>query len=168
MATAKQNRTRRTKRKENRFLETLRTGASTYVAAKAANIARSTVYDWRDRDPDFRKAWDDAEASGTDLLEQEAWRRAHDGNTKPVFHKGEVVGHVREYSDPLTMFLLKGRRPEKYNDRKELTGLGGGPLQVESVSDLELARQLAFVLALGDEAKVIESEAVEVSTESDS
>lgn len=152
----------RTKQRENRFLNSLRTGASTYVAAEAAGIARTTAYQWRDADPAFRQAWEDAVNAGTDLLEQEAWRRAHDGNTEPVYHRGEIVGHVRKYSDALTMFLLKGRRPEKYNDRKEITGAGGGPLQVDSVSDLELARQLAFILALGEE-EVIETTATEIT-----
>ena len=49
--------------------------------------------------------------------EDEAVRRAHDGVDEPVFYQGKACGVVRKYSDTLLIFLLKGRRPEKYRDR---------------------------------------------------
>ena len=51
------------------------------------------------------------------MLEAEAWRRAHDGIEEPILYKGQVVTHVRKYSDLLLMFLLKGLRPEKFRDK---------------------------------------------------
>jgi hypothetical protein len=54
--------------------------------------------------------------AGTDLIEQEAWRRAVDGYDRPVFQDGELVGLVRAYSDVLLMMLLRGRRPEAYRE----------------------------------------------------
>ena len=47
---------------------------------------------------------------------------------EPVYYQGEVVGQVQRYSDTLLMFLLKGRRPEKFKDRTELTGKDGAPI----------------------------------------
>ena len=41
---------------------------------------------------------------------------------------GKQVGTVKRYSDTLLMFLLKGRRPEKFKDRHELTGKDGEPV----------------------------------------
>lgn len=38
------------------------------------------------------------------------------------WHKGQPGGYVREYSDVLLIFLLKGLKPEKYRDRLELKG----------------------------------------------
>ena len=49
-----------------------------------------------------------------DILEDEVDRRAVEGVEKPVgWHKGKPGGYVREYSDTLLIFLLKGDRPEK-------------------------------------------------------
>ncbi len=54
---------------------------------------------------------------GADALEDEAMRRAIDGVEKPVFRGGEVVGHVRDYSDSMLMFLLKSRKPEVFGGK---------------------------------------------------
>ncbi len=44
----------------------------------------------------FRKQWNEAAEIGTELLEQEAQRRAFHGTLKPVFYKGvEVRQHTR-------------------------------------------------------------------------
>lgn len=50
------------------------------------------------------------------MLEDEARRRAVDGVDEPVFQGGELVGHVRRYSDRLLEFLLRGRRPTVYRE----------------------------------------------------
>jgi hypothetical protein len=88
------------------------------------------VYKWRAADVELAAAWDDALEAGTDLLEDEALRRAKDGYDEPRFYEGEVCGHVRKYSDTLAIFLLKARRPEKYSDKVTATrqGVGGGPI----------------------------------------
>lgn len=55
------------------------------------------------------------------------------------------------YSDSLMAMLLKGAKPEKYRDKSavELTGAGGGPLELSAVSDTERARRIAFTLQQG-------------------
>jgi len=70
------------------------------------------MYLWRREDPDFAEAWDEALEEGTDLLEDEARRRAMAG------------------SDHLLMFILKSRRPAQYRERSvhEHTGPAGGPV----------------------------------------
>src|SRR5207244_2289826 len=102
---------------------------------------------WRAADAEFAEAWDDAEAAGTDRLEDEAYRRGHDGVAKPVFRKGGACGEVQQYSDSLLMFLLKSRRPGKYRDRTahEHTGRDGAPIEV-SVSDRDRAKALAALI----------------------
>lgn len=61
------------------------------------------------------------------MLEREAFRRAHTGTLKPIYQGGEKVGSVREYSDTLMIFLLKGARPQKYreNHKVEVSGTVG-------------------------------------------
>ena len=46
-------------------------------------------------------------------------RRAVDGVKKPVYYKGNVCGHVQEYSDFLLDKQLRARRKGKYSDRQE-------------------------------------------------
>jgi hypothetical protein len=99
------------------FLQHLSQGWTVTAAAHVAGIHRHTAYDFRAIDADFAKAWDDAYEEGTDVLEQEAFRRAAEGVEKPVFQGGVLVGTVREYSDHLMLALLKARRPQHFRER---------------------------------------------------
>jgi len=83
-------------------------------SAELAGIDRRTHYDWLAADPAYERAFLDAREQAADRLEEEARRRAVEGTVKPVFYKGREVGGIREYSDTLLIFLLKGVRPEKY------------------------------------------------------
>lgn len=89
-------------------------------ACEVAGVGRRTHYDWLDADTSYAAAFADARESAADRLERAALIRAVDGIDEPVFHKGEVVGHVRRYSDSLLQFLLKGARPEKYRERFDM------------------------------------------------
>jgi hypothetical protein len=91
-------RTERTPENEAAFLAALSDGYSIFRAAKAASIGRTTAYEWRDADEDFKNRWLEAVENGTDTLEDEARDRAMDD------------------SDTLLIFTLKARRPEKYRD----------------------------------------------------
>ena len=96
---AQSNRAARTPKKRTAFLKALGDGASIMAASVSAGMGRRTAYDWREADEAFAKAWDDAIEAGTDVLEDEAVRRARDG------------------SDTLLIFMLKARRPKKYKER---------------------------------------------------
>ena len=74
--------------------------ASVSQAARRANYGRASVYEWREADESFRAAWDDALEEGTDRLEDEAFRRAHDGVPKPIFYKGDRIDTVPTFSSP--------------------------------------------------------------------
>lgn len=104
------DRTIRTPKKEAAFLEELSQGNSVAQACRAAEIGRTTAYDWRNADEDFAARWDAAIEEGTDLLEDAAKKRAIDG------------------SDTLMIFLMKGRRPDKYRDNSTVK-LQGDPDQ---------------------------------------
>ncbi len=99
------------------------TGTRTRAAA-IAGVHRSVLYtpQWK-QDRAFQAALKAAEEVAADRLEAEAWRRAVEGVERPVgWYKGQPGGYVREYSDILLIFLLKGLRPEKYRERMELKG----------------------------------------------
>jgi hypothetical protein len=97
-----------TKERREQFLDALRQGCSVSLAARQAGFSRQAAYAARKVDPQFGEAWDDAIETGTDRLEDVAALRA------------------AASSDALLIFLLKGRRPEKFSDRHSLS-LGGQP-----------------------------------------
>ncbi len=85
-------------------------------AAKKAGISRDTHYAWLKDDPDYAKTFELAREEAVETLEAEARRRAVEGVNRPVYQGGEQVGTVRDYSDTLLIFLLKGAAPSKYRD----------------------------------------------------
>lgn len=123
-----------------KFLEALAEACSITEACRRALVGRSTVYEHREADPEFARAWDAAIEAGTEKLEAEAIRRAHRGISRPVWHKGKRVGIERHYSDVLLMFMLKGRKPEVYRERFEMTGKGGAPL-VQPVLNVTITKR---------------------------
>ncbi len=139
-------RTRFTPKKRAEFLKVLsRTGNVTH-AARAVGMSRQGVYDAKYADEEFSKKWDDAVEQAIDLLEIEARRRAFKGTRKPVFFQGRQCGHIREYSDSLMMFLIKGKRPEYATERREVSGRDGGPVEVRNLSDGEIDSKLSQLL----------------------
>jgi len=91
---------------------------------------RMLHYRWLLEDPEYVTQFMVAKERGADALEDEAIRRAHEGmetdKTRPGPNGEPVV--IRQYSDLLMIFLLKGMRPQKYRDNVEVTGAGGGPV----------------------------------------
>jgi len=100
--------------KKRAFLAAFAQTGNVTHSAEMADIDRRTHYDWLASDPTYERAFLDAREQAADRLEEEARRRAVQGTLRPVFYKGEEVGGIREYSDTLLIFLLKGVRPEKY------------------------------------------------------
>lgn len=143
------NRTKRTDRVKEKFLTVLRQTCNVSEAARSAGIGRRTAYEWRDSDEAFAADWEDAEQEAADNLEREAWRRGVEGVDKPVTYQGEITATFKEYSDRMLELLLKGHRPEKYKDRREITGKDGGPIETKELSDMEFARRTAFALTKG-------------------
>lgn len=128
----------RTPEKREKFLTALdEENGNVSKALEVAVLSRSAAYDWRNEDEDFKTAWDDVVEKSTERLESEAWRRAHDGVDRDVFYQGEKIATETNYSDTLLMFMLKGRKPEKYreNSRVELGGANGGPVTLRIVYD---------------------------------
>lgn len=127
-------------------------GGNVARACEAVDISRMTAYTWRDDDPEFAADWDRAKEMGLDALEDEATRRAFEGVDKPIVYQGEITNTMKEYSDTLLVFLLKGGKPDKYRERTsaEISGPDGGPVQI---SDTERAARIASLLALAAKRK---------------
>jgi len=93
-------------RRKVKFLKNLATSSHVSASAAAAGVAVSTVYNWRERNPEFLHAWMRALAAGYELLEMDLLDRARNGVEKPVFHDGEQVATVTQYNDGIGLKLL--------------------------------------------------------------
>lgn len=96
---------------KQKALELTSIGLSRAGVAARLRISSGRITAWEGNDADFKVAMGEAREAGIDFLEDEARRRAVDGVEKPVFHQGEIVGYIREYSDGLLKSLLASRRP---------------------------------------------------------
>jgi hypothetical protein len=119
-------------RKQRAFLASFAVCGRITTAAKAARIDRSQHYEWLEK-ADYQQAFKEAGEKAADALEDEARRRAEEGMIEAVYYQGKPIGARRTYSDGLTMFLLRGLRPNKYRERRdvELSGPNGGPIEQE-------------------------------------
>ena len=113
-----------------RFLEAYEKLGYISKAAAAAGITSRAHYKWMAADPDYAERFDDAHLVHCETLEVEARRRAVEGVTQKVYFKGDVCGDKQVYSDQLLVVLLKGAMPDKYADRKQISGHNGGPLEI--------------------------------------
>lgn len=129
---------------KTRFLQEFTRTGNVSAAAKLADVGRRTHYDWLAQDPDYAAAFAEATEEAGDLLEAEARRRALEGSISYKFDRyGAPLKHPdhpelnyfeRTYSDTLLIFLLKGAKPEKYAERRVLSGKGkGGALLLEAI-----------------------------------
>lgn len=116
-------------------------------ACDAVGVNRRTVETWRAKYPDFAEDYAEAMEDSTDVLDDEAVRRAVQGVPKGIYHMGERVATEQQYSDSLLTFILAGRRPERYGrstsinvDARQQT-LNAAPTQEQ------VARALALMLA---------------------
>ena len=98
----------------------------------AAGIDRRTYKKWRKEDADFDEACREAEEMANDLMEKEARRRAIDGFQRPVIYRGEITTHYTDYSDALLQTLMRGNKPDKYKERREMSGSVANPLTVDT------------------------------------
>ena len=97
-------------RRKLKFLKELAISSHVANSAAAANVAVSTVYLWRERDPEFFRAWMRSLAAGYELLEMDMLERARNGVEKPVFHDGKEISTVRHYNDGIGVKLLMAHR----------------------------------------------------------
>ena len=102
-------------KKRTVFLRRLSECGQVRVAARAAEVDVSNLYKQRKIDEEFAGLWLEAIDIAMMGAESEVYRRAVDGTDKPITVAGERE-IIREYSDPLIMFLLKAHKPEKYRD----------------------------------------------------
>lgn len=133
--------------KKTGFLVAFTQLGSINQAARIVQIKPEQVRRWKKKDPVFLKLFKRAEEAITMTIEDEALRRATEGQKRIILYKGQPVlvpknlkkpnGAQKIYvehtpSDTLLMFLLRGRAPNKYRNNVDLTS-GGDKLQYKEI-----------------------------------
>ncbi len=124
---------------QERFLKEFVSNGTITGTAKIVGITPPTHYNWMKDDEEYRDLFRFAEEAAADVLEEEARRRAVDGDEEPVgFYQGAPGAYVTKRSDGLLKFLLEGRRRRIFGSKTELSGPEGGPIKTEQTLDLSL------------------------------
>ena len=106
------------------FLDALMQHGNVSRAARTAKISRMQLYRDRAADPEFAAAWQAAQQTGLDSLEDVANVRA------------------RRDSDTLLIFLLKAHRPEKYRETTKHINVNLTPEQARDMTDDQIETEL--------------------------
>jgi hypothetical protein len=140
------------------FLRAFVVCGSVSAAARAARVSRTEHYEWLE-DPEYAKAFAEAQDEAVERLEAEVYKSATRGIAEAVIYQGKLCFEplydadglplvdpdtgrvvlsktplvVRKRNDVAAFFLLKALRPEKYreNAKIEHTGAGGAPIAVQ-------------------------------------
>lgn len=125
---------------------------SVRAACDELKMNRRTIISWKQSDPEFAQAYEDALEDSTDVLEDEASRRAM-GIEEDVFGRDEdgeetVIGKKVRYSDDLLKFLLQGRRAALYRPNNQVNTQVN--VSLEPPSDRDVAKALSLLI---EEAK---------------
>jgi len=130
------------------FLAELRKHGVVARAARAASphakgSCVGPFFGERERNPPFRQSWDEALLEAAGNAEHELYRRAQEGTDKPVFQRGQLVGHVREYSDRLLAQRVRALDP-RYRETTKVDVNAHATLDARVTVDLEtMLRQLS-------------------------
>lgn len=115
---------------KNRFLNVFANTGNVKKACAIAGISRTTHYKWMHEDDEYCVAFEKARGIAADLLEDEAWRRAVDGDEVPIINKkGEKIGSRFYRSDKLLEVLLKANNPKKFGTER---------IQQENIGEVEI------------------------------
>ena len=102
-------------------------GLTVTQIASVMGIGRSTLFLHFQNDPEAKDAYDRGRDRGDALLYQSQFKRAMAGSD--------------------TMLIWLGKNRLNQTDKTELSGVGGGPIEVADVTPIELARRVAYLLA---------------------
>jgi hypothetical protein len=128
------------------FLESLKHDPNISLACDKAMIGRTTAYQWREKDKNFARQWEEALERCKDVARSSIYQRGILGWDEPVISMGQVVYEMEpvldndgnqvyyrgkpkmrrgmpitlhKWSDPLAALYAKANLPE-YRDRQQL------------------------------------------------
>jgi len=118
--------------RKQKFLIVYAETGSIRKACKIVGMPRRLYHYWFERDAAFAEAARYAHQEAIERAVDEVRRRGIKGIKKPVFYKGERVASVREYSDPLLMFYLRGMAPQFKDASPVQQHIGGERVDVKT------------------------------------
>jgi hypothetical protein len=145
----------------SRICEELAKGKSLRSVCKGEEMpCMSTVFNWLRAFPEFLEQYTRAKDESADALVDEMldiadeatndWMEQHDKDNVGYRLNGEAINRSRLRVDTRKWIAAK-LKPKKYGERvqAELTGADGGPIQTADMTEVELARRIAFALQSG-------------------
>jgi hypothetical protein len=99
-----------TQAKADKFIQVLADSCNVSLAARAIKRSIGNIYHHRQKDAEFRAAWDQALSIGYARLEMMMLERALHGVEKLVVLKSGETKVMREYSDRVALSLLRLHR----------------------------------------------------------
>jgi hypothetical protein len=138
---AQRRRRRITRETRATFLEAISGGYALTHAADLTGVDRRRWYELKRDDPTFAAEFRLALETRTELVEQELWRRGvlgFDEVTRDA--DGAVIRVVHRYDTPALLALHRIGRPEAYGQRVEITGRGGGPVELTAARERLVSR----------------------------
>jgi hypothetical protein len=146
-------------------------GATDLQMCKIFGVSLRSWNNWKKRYPEFKEALrrgkDQADAHVAQALYHRAKGYKHIA-FKIMQHEGRAFTkrYVERFPPDTTacIFWLKNRQPHLWRDawRTEITGKDGGPVETREVSDAEVARRAAFLMAKVAVEKARDSSATEL------
>lgn len=148
----------------SRICEQLSGGISLRTVCKADDMpCAATVFNWLRAKPEFVEQYTRAKEESADALVEEMldisdeasndWMEVHDDDNVGYRLNGEAINRSRLRVDTRKWIASK-LKPKKYGEKvqTELTGADGKAL-IPEMSDTDVARTLAFLLAKGVSAQ---------------
>lgn len=112
-------------------------GATDNEVADFFGVDVRTLYRWKNESDEFCQSLKVGKAEADERVERSLFSRAlgyeHPEVDIRVVDKEIIQTPIVKYYPPDTtaaIFWLKNRRPEEWRDRHEVTGKGGGPIQM--------------------------------------
>ena len=133
-----------TAKKKKRIIELLLSGETPGMAAQAVGTTRAQAYVWHNKDRVFAAKWNDAVATGMDLLESTCFKRA-------------IAG-----SDAMATLLLKCRRPEVFNPQAAMAQPLNDPNRRDVIQLMSVSEAIEQVKRLGLPMPVLEGDFVAI------
>jgi hypothetical protein len=145
----------------DRICAQLAEGKSLRTICKADDMPSTvTVYSWLRTRPEFLTQYTRAKEDAADAFAEEMldiadeasndWMEVHDKDNPGYRFNGEHVNRSRLRVDTRKWIASK-LKPKKYGERvqAELTGKDGGPIETADLTEVEIARRIAFALQSG-------------------
>lgn len=125
-------------------------GLTEQELAHELGVSTTTLDNWKAKYPEFSGALKAAKVVPDEEVEQALFKRATGEQVKSrTFVAGREVIEYHASDTTACIFWLCNRRPDRWRhvNRVEVTGADGGPMQVEHLTETELDREIARLVA---------------------